>query len=210
MWLAWVQDLLLSLLEHLGLSLRRDCKVHECTFLNGLRMPPLFFTFKGQAQSHKHASDVCLTFIWGGIFLLCLIRTSGTLKKEHKPNYLTKPGFKLCSNPNLVICLGNSREVLHRVDRLEPSRRRRWRSLWSLIVKSHLQGRLDLCVKLPQQAFPTILFTFLLGRERGRDEDQKSDLAMKVLQKLPFLAHKSWWEKVAEDTNANCKIFPPA
>ena len=48
MWLAWVQDLLLSLLEHLGLSLRRDCKVHVCTFLNGLRMPPLFSPLKGR------------------------------------------------------------------------------------------------------------------------------------------------------------------
>ena len=138
MWLAWVQDLLLSLFEHLGLSLRRDCKVHVCTFLNGLRMPPLIFTFKGQAQSHKHASDVCLTFIWGGIFLLCLIRTSGTLKKEHKPTQLnlvlsfvktrkqSKPGYMLGKLPrNLSSCWSTGAEPEEEVEVVLESHRQK-------------------------------------------------------------------------------------
>ena len=53
--------------------------------------------------------------------------------------------------------------------------------------------------------FCTDYFTFLLGKERGRDDDQKSDLAMKVLQKLPFLPHTKV-DGMRKNTNAN-EIF---
>ena len=95
---------------------------------------------------------------------------------------------------NLVVGLWDSWEVLHGVDWLETSWRGRGRPFRSLVIKSHLNMYIlanwsHIVSILSLQLY---LRTFRLGNERGSEEDQKSDLAMKVLQKLPFLAETSW------------------
>ena len=95
---------------------------------------------------------------------------------------------------NLVVGLWDSREVLHGVDWLESSWRGRGRPFRSLVIKSHLNMYIlaNWCHIVSILSLQLYLRTFRLGNERGSEEDQKSDLAMKVLQKLPFLAETNW------------------